>query len=197
MIVVRDGGVMLGRVVCRGVVTGRVTRLWSPVCPYPMRGEAPAGVMPPLVVGQRLWLREFCRAVAWETGQAMAQYRADGAFARVEDGDAWRSLRKAKAAIWDRWVHPSVMPRWAARFEVTPVEVSLERLQALDSEDVSGAGIWYSEGRRGWTRDGQMYSPTARKAFARWWDGEHAVCDGGRGWVSDPWVWKSTLKVER
>jgi len=201
MTVVRDGGLMVSRVLTRGIVRGEVTRLWQLVHPVPIGGVGPKNVRAPWKEGEQWWLREFCRTGCDSTGHVGVEYEADKAFVPIgestEDAIRWAELARAKAAIWDRWVHPSVMPRWAARYEVTPIEVHLEKLQALDSEDIFGAGIRYSETHRGWTRDGMRYSDTARKAFARWWDSEHPIYEGGRVWVGNPWVWRCVLWVER
>jgi len=202
MVVVKDGGVMVSRALTRKLISGDVTRLWQLVHPAPLFGRAPGEVRAPWSDGDRWWLREFCRAERDAEDCCGVSYQADRTFVPLQGpaGTApadWSALRRAKAAIWDRWVHPMAMPRWAARFEVTVVEVHLERLQALNAEDIAGAGIRYAEGQRGWTRDGQMYSPTARQAFARWWDSEHPIRDGGRVWVGNPWVWRGVVRVER
>lgn len=67
------------------------------------------------------------------------------------------------------------MPRWASRITLGVVDVRVERLQEITTEDALAEGIAKHE----------QWTP--RVQFSELWDSINAK--RGYGWDSNPWVW--------
>lgn len=142
---------------------------WFCKCPY----GAP---------GDRLWVRETCKAEELPSGLDGVRYAADGAFREIENtqeaSDRWGSL-------YCYGVHsnknvPSIhMPRWASRITLEITDVSVERLKEISVEDVK------SEGYPGTDVDGKHipWSPIG------WYMSVWESINGVGSWEKNPWVW--------
>lgn len=140
-------------------------------------------------VGDRLWVRETCRAEELPDGKDGIRYLAD---------DEWYPIENSRAAA-GRWFMqlraygykgtigpehpcktvPSIhMPRWGCRLMLEVTGVRVERLQDIDEADVLAEGCALNS----WPND--QYPQTA--SFAELWDSLNAK--RGYPWESDPWV---------
>lgn len=147
--------------------------------------------------GDRLWVRETCRAVELESGLDGVRYPADGAFREIEDSRAaaerWLDLN-AYRGQQGATVPAIHMPRWASRITLEITGVRAERLQSISEDDSiaegidkTAAGLWSAYGQS--DVDG-TYSP--RLSFRFLWDGINAA--RGHGWDANPWVWVVEFK---
>ncbi|KVP51610.1 hypothetical protein WJ90_09590 [Burkholderia ubonensis] len=154
--------------------------------------------------GDRLWLRETCRADELDSGLDGVRYPADGAFRAIEDS--------SEAA--ERWVElygyrgqtgatvPAIhMPRWASRITLEITGVRAERLQDISEVGAIDEGALTLD--EGWLRqqfpayfaardatppgEKPPLGPSPRTRFAKLWDGLNAA--RGHGWDTNPWVW--------
>lgn len=170
----------------------------------------------PFQPGDRLWVREACRA-SQSGSEAAVEYRAaqDEEFgdARViENSEAaasdWCRLYAYRGAGRDgvgAWVPAIHMPRWTSRLTLTVTEVRVERLWEISYADAAAEGIlregptplvpgsagdvWHNgvtDPLDGWTR-----SP--RTAFADLWNAIH----GPGAWEANPEVVALTFDVRR
>ncbi|PTU70810.1 hypothetical protein [Chromobacterium haemolyticum] len=137
------------------------------VCPYGQPGD-------------RLWVRETCRAEELESGQDGVRYLADNHFRPINDtpGDAISWMRLHAYGKQGSTNVPSIhMPRWASRILLEITDIRVERLQDISESDVIAEGcpseILYG---RGWYRDlwEQLY--------------------GSGSWDANPYVWRISFK---
>jgi hypothetical protein len=145
-------------------------------CPYGQRGD-------------RLWVRETCRADELDSGLDGVRYPADGAFRAIADS--------SEAAA--RWVEmyayrgqtgatvPAIhMPRWASRITLEITSVRAERLQNISESDARDEGVTIADHHmRGYCAG--AYLPPSIRAFHDLWDSLNAA--RGHGWDTNPWVW--------
>jgi hypothetical protein len=112
---------------------------------------------------QRLWVRETFARVP------RTAYWHDPSIPHRERGDEWAIYREGwerSAPSWKPSIH---MPRWASRLELEVLEVRVERLHALDADEVADEGM------------------PSRAAFLATWD---AMYRGGQFAAErNPWVW--------
>lgn len=94
--------------------------------------------------GDRLWVRETCKAEERADGYDGVRYVADGTWVMIEDSaasaDRWVDLnhyRKQRGAT----VPPIHMPRWASRLTLTVTGVKIERLQEISRADAIAEGL--------------------------------------------------------
>lgn len=130
--------------------------------------------------GDRLWVRE-----TWAmSGHERVEYRAF-----PKDGKDFRSVSGWRASIH--------MPRWASRITLEIVDVKVERLQKMSSDDLEKEGLNYFENEdfcaaEHYQAGGspiQGGSPE-RFAFIALWNRIY----GAGSWESNPWVWKIEFK---
>lgn len=141
--------------------------------------------------GDRLWVRETCRAVELESGLDGVRYPADGAFRAIEDSSdaagrwielyAYRSQTGASVPA----IH---MPRWASRVTLEITGVRAERLQTIQWDEAIAEGI--PDPRRAARRVDPVEGTVAQ--FRQLWDGLNAA--RGHGWEMNPWVWVVEFK---
>lgn len=136
--------------------------------------------------GDRLWVRETCRADELDSGLDCVRYLADGAFRAIDDSsDAagrWVELygyRGQKGAT----VPAIHMPRWASRITLEITSVRVERLQSIEWDEAIAEGI--PDPRRAARRVDPIEGTVAQ--FRQLWDGLNAA--RGHGWETNPWVW--------
>lgn len=144
--------------------------------------------------GDRLWVRETCRAEELSGGLDGVRYLADEAFIPIENsqeaGDNWINLyayrRKKGATVGS--IH---MPRWASRILLEITGVRVERLQDISEDDAWAEGIEAIDGALDndaiyamAKKIGRSYEDAA-PTFAVLWDSLYPAC----GWDVNPWVW--------
>jgi hypothetical protein len=97
--------------------------------------------------GDRLWVRETCRAEDSKSEGNGVRYRANDAFIRNEDqigaASRWLDLytydhKRRPAGSWVPAIH---MPRWASRLTLTVEEVKFEHLKGISHDDALAEGI--------------------------------------------------------
>jgi len=159
----------------------------------------------PYAVGDRLWVRETCRAEELESGQDGVRYAADKAFAPIQDArwaaDMWLALRGYRQKTCRRGSIglpvPSIhMPRWASRLTLPVVSVRVERLLDITEEDAEAEGVCHfvEQGHRAGSFEGlsgaertarvcNIYG-SCREAFRALWESLH----GPASWNANPWV---------
>lgn len=135
--------------------------------------------------GDRLWVRETCRAEELPSGLDGVRYLADEVFIPIENtedaSDAWISL----AAYGQRLSgHPKCrkvpaihMPRWASRITLEITGIRVERLQDISDADALDEGIYpVSTG---------IYPGAAKAEFRKLWE---SINSPG-SWAANPCVW--------
>lgn len=143
--------------------------------------------------GDRLWVRETCRAEELPDGLDGVRYSADRAFVAIPGSaaDRWIGLnayRGQKGAV----VPAIHMPRWASRITLEVTGVRLERLQRITEEDAEAEGTapaWIDADDNETVH--AAAKPTYRQGFARLW----RDINGAESWSANPWVWVVEFKV--
>jgi hypothetical protein len=187
----------------RKTQTRRIFKLpsWAEWDTGPGRGEATGDILPKdpanrgwyhieeLVcpygsVGDRLWVRETCRAHELNSGLDGVLYPADDKFIPIDDTqesvDRWivlNSYRDKKGAT----VPAIHMPRWASRITLEITDVRTQRLQDISEADAEAEGVDFL--RRVPDADETL---DARGLFRCLWDGIYEA--RGLGWDANPWV---------
>lgn len=128
--------------------------------------------------GERLWVREAHRIVAFELsiGLAKVQYPADDSI--------WSHMpNKLPVTVSDR-LRPSIhMPYWASRITLNLTNIKVERIQDISNEAAKAEGMDASESVE--RNDG---SPDYTVPFQNAWRLMHGV-DNAQSWEANPWVW--------
>jgi len=138
--------------------------------------------------GDRLWVRETCRAEELPSGLDGVRYLADDHFVPLpptpspEAAFKWMHLNaygsKRGASV------PSIhMPRWASRLLLEITDVRVERLQGVTFADARAEG-WQSK-VNGRPND---YDPIS------WYELLWAEINGEGSWDANPWVWCITFR---
>ena len=143
--------------------------------------------------GDRLWVRETCKAEEREDGLDGVRYLADQSWCLIENtreaADLWVDLnhyRKQRGAV----VPPIHMPRWASRLALLVTAVKIERLQDISYDDIvaEGARSAFSQStaaipgpaaRDAWEEKAQM-------SWQELWGSLHSK--PGTTWDDNPWV---------
>lgn len=131
--------------------------------------------------GDRLWVRETCRADASQTGPFGVTYMADAAFRPIGSGQhqQWADLH-TYGGVFGKQVPSIHMPRWASRITLEVTGIRVERVASISESDAIAEGIDVT--------DGEQPSVT----FARLWDS----INGQRApWQSNPWVWVVAFRL--
>jgi hypothetical protein len=144
--------------------------------------------------GDRLWVRETCRAEAIDDeGLCGVRYVADGRFMPIantrEASDRWVQLywyRGMEGAT----VPPIHMPRWASRITLEITDVRVERLQDISEADAVAEGC--KPIRPELVQDGLIVrlGRSAVEEFRLVWEQIH----GGGSWEKNPWAWVIEFK---
>lgn len=124
-------------------------------------------------IGDRLWVRETCRAVEAPDGSDGVRYKADDAFIRTGDtrdaATKWLDLggygQTKSGSVPCNWVPSIHMPRWASRITLMVEDVRVQRLLDINDGDAT------AEGSNGFMPRAQflglwdsIYGPGARQA---------------------------------
>ena len=159
--------------------------------------------------GDRLWVRETCRAEAIDDeGLCGVRYVADGQFMPIantrEASDRWVQLywyRGMEGAT----VPPIHMPHWASRITLEVTDVRVERLQDISEADAVAEGVRPGDGKWHTLGDGEAvfkdeygwFAPDScvrhnapRHAFREAWE----IINGPESWSANPWVWCITFR---
>lgn len=145
--------------------------------------------------GDRLWVRETCKAEELESGLDGVRYAADDAFVSIEDtkeaAENWLVLstyRKNKYQHGQSNTVPSIhMPRWASRILLEITNIRVERVQDISEADAAAEGCNNSQSEAA-KNVGWYEKP--RRAFRRVWEQVY-----GDSWNRNDWVWVIEFKV--
>jgi len=174
------------------ILSGRKTQMRVPMA-SPLARAAP---------GERLWLREACIAGRLVDGQVYTTSLAKADFVIFADG--WRQHRDGSGQGGrrptdpdHRWMTALHMPRWASRATLLVSSARMERLQAIGRADIRAEGARPLAGGLLWRWPPPIpgLHGSARRAFARYWDIQHAA--PGERWQDDPEVMVLGFRVEK
>jgi hypothetical protein len=148
--------------------------------------------MTPIIVGDRLWVRE-----AWTTGAHLDQtsprnIRKEQSIGYLADEHEGPWLGRKRPSIY--------MPRWASRITLPVTDVRVQRLQDISEADAVAEGIQLDlETGAFWGAEGCGVGGATRRydlatdAFRDLWDSLH----GADAWAANPWVAPYTFTVQR
>lgn len=178
------------------IISGRKTQTRRIIKPVQPRADGmwPAGrdPVPDCPYGQpgdRLWVRETCRAEELKSGLDGVRYLADNAFIVIENSqeasDRWFDLfsygGKRGAGV------PSIhMPRWASRITLEVTGVRVERLQEISHQDAIAEGVTGSTEMR------EQKLTVPHHLFADLWES----INGPGSWEKNPFVWVLEFKQQ-
>ncbi len=144
-------------------------------------------------IGDRLWVKETLELtdrLVGATGRDEACYVADGTVCPYVDTWPWKGSK----------LSPIYMPRGARRLEIVLTDVRAQRLLEITDDDARAEGVapfftrFPEIGREQHLTTGELAADAEyRASYAVTWDeinGDKAL------WISDPWVWALTFKVE-
>ncbi|MEG3144915.1 hypothetical protein U1839_09635 [Sphingomonas sp. RT2P30] len=152
------------------------------------------------VPGDRIWVRESCLAARHAAGQDIVTTLRKAEFVILHDG--WRHYRDGRGTPGRRpgdtdykWIAAWHMPRWASRLTLIVEAVRHERLQQITRDDIraEGARPLFGGSLWRWPPPIPGTSPTARRAFARYWNVNHPT--SGERWEADPAIAVLTFRV--
>lgn len=181
------------KVRCHSICEGDDGKLW----PWSENAELAEDFWHPCPFGKpgdRLWVRETCRAEAIDDeGLCGVRYVADGQFMPIantrEASDRWVQL------YWYRGMEgatvPQIhMPRWASRMTLEITDVRVERLQDISEADAVAEGC--RPIRPEIVLDGLIVrlGRSAVEEFRLVWEQIH----GEGSWEKNPWVWVIEFK---
>ena len=146
------------------------------------------------VPGDRLYVRETCRAVEMDDGLDCVEYAADGALISIDNtpeaADQWVDLAhyRGKRCRWRPAIH---MPRWASRITLELSDVRVQRVQDISEEDARAEGC-EAHGLGLCTENPDDYAGcwSARTAFSELWNS----INGPDAWARNDWVWALTFR---
>lgn len=144
--------------------------------------------------GDRLWVRETCRASELSSQHHDAViYLADTATQVIKDtkeaADDWLKLFSYRGGKGK--VVPAIhMPRWASRLTLEITNVGVQRLQSISQNDAAREGLVRlpASGRYCINQGDQYFggaSHDAREVFSWLWESVY----GDEAWQANPWVW--------
>jgi hypothetical protein len=162
---------------------------------------------PPHAVGDRLYVRETCRAFA--KGLVRGVHYAAGdrwieADTRlpVESWEALRLYAGGSGSLFEGKFVPSIhMPRWASRLWLEVTDMRVQRLQEISEADAIAEGIHEVRSRAGdgmrhfGTIDADAVWPTPSRAYRALWDSLHTK--PGEGWRDNPWIYAASFIVNK
>lgn len=144
--------------------------------------------------GDRLWVRETCRAEELESGLDGVRYLADDAFIPIENSpeaaEKWVSMHNYR---WGKGLTvPAIhMPRRASRITLEVTGVRVERLKDISADDCMAEGAVVHR------NTGDLLDRGIIKDDWRWRNQYHALWEeinGPDSWEANPWVWVIEFK---
>lgn len=158
-------------------------------------GERP---LPYGKTGDRLWVRETCRAEEVESCLDGVRYLADNHFEPIEstviEADLWFRMN-AYSGRKGATVPAIHMPRWASRITLEITGVRVERLQDISEMDAKAEGIAPAYGEwRDYRTDPSINFPVCSSAvdsYRTLW----GSINGDGSWDANPLVWVVEFKV--
>lgn len=211
-----DKGILFSAPMVRALIDGRKTqtrrllRPFDPGVPSAASGTKPipAGIMlinadpgagafhpAPYAVGDRLYVRETCRAFAKTADCLGIHYAADDRWIEIERENAnrwWEKLFSysgGSGSLFEGKFVPSIhMPRWASRLWLLVTDVRVQRLHECSELDAIAEGIDYTPGS--WT-DGGL-SPC--EIYMDLWNSLHKP---GTRWADNPWIVAVSFEVHK
>ena len=180
-----------------------------------------AGLKPPFVPGDLLWVRE-----TWQSGTTIdgpqLSYRATPDYFPI---DAWTGpdegaghsfdYKRCPSANFSHWLDdiisndgpwcsPIHMPRWASRLTLEVTGVKVERLQEISDEDIYLEGAipdkwieWRDDASSIGLPEGS-HIEDERDVFARLWNSLNGpTAWDANPWDANPWVAAISFKVHR
>lgn len=156
--------------------------------PRDLDSAGPRVTCPHGAPGDRLWVRETCRADEFGSGLDGVCYPADGAFHAIEDSSEaagrWLDLY-GYCGQTGATVSAIHMPRWASRITLEVTAVRAERLQSISEPDARTEGVTIADHHmRG--HCAAAYRPPTIRTFHELWDSLNAARGGD--WDTNPWV---------
>lgn len=155
----------------------------------------------PYAIGDRLYVREACRAEELPDGTDGVRYFADGAWRAIENTEAasaqWVDLfhyrTRGKNGIGCN-VPPIHMPRWASRLTLTVTDVRVQRLQDISEADAMAEGVARLPPLMTEVPGATctIADVTHRNGFRDLWNSLH----GPDAWYHNPWVVALTFTVQ-
>lgn len=161
-------------------------------------------------VGDRLWVRETCRAEELPTGLDGVRYMADEGFVPIEPNldavDGWLTMRdygKRASPVAPVKTVPAIhMPRWASRITLEITGIRAERLNDISEADALAEGIRCERvivdtncngGYHQEVHDDRYFFPECRdegyefatEAYEALWE----QINGAGSWAANPFVW--------
>lgn len=151
--------------------------------------------------GDRLWVRESCRAEELDDGLDGVRYAADNVFRPIEPtmlaANAWSQLfhyRGRGTGLIGNPVPSIHMPRWCSRLTLPVTDVRIQRLQEISEADAIAEGLSLAPGRWWSGAEGQA-APNPVSAYALLWNTLHTK--PGERWDDDPWIVAISFEVVR
>lgn len=152
--------------------------------------------------GDRLWVRETCRAMEQEDGTDGVFYLADEMFRVIENSqeaaDRWMAMshyggkRRSMAGVSVPAIH---MPRWASRITLAVTDVRVQRLREISGQDAvaEGAGLQDCYGP---DCPNDLDGCNARGCFGarEWYRDLWNTINGPGSWDANPFVWAITFE---
>ncbi|MFC6121778.1 hypothetical protein ACFPZP_12040 [Citrobacter bitternis] len=137
-------------------------------------------------VGDRIWVRETCRAVELESGLDVVSYDAGGQDIPIKahplDAGLWVDLYRYRGG--EGKTVPSIhMPRWASRITLEITGVRVERLNSISNESARAEGYPVDREADGGDSDPWLW-------FRDLWDGIYPE----QSFKHNPWVWVITFQ---
>ncbi len=166
-----------------------------------IKPQPPAEATARFAIGDRLWVRERCRAEELPDtidpvrfrGKDGVRYAADDAFLAIEgtrDGvERWLALRDYRKPFGGLLLPALYMPRWASRLTLTITNVRVQRLQAITPADAIAEGIAVA----GNSLNIDCDTPNPVDGYRNLWNGINQK--RGFGWDTNPWVVALTFTV--
>ena len=141
--------------------------------------------------GDRLWVRETCRAEELPDWTDGVRYLADDGFVPIENteeaAEQWVKLgsygMKFSGSPECRVVPSIHMPRWASRLLLEITGVRVERLQDISEADARAEGCQLVQA-------GGTVIDRASDQYAALWE----TINGPGSWDANPWVWVVEFK---
>lgn len=209
-----DKGIIFSAPMVRALLAGRKTQTRRLIKPCTDPNVKPGDILvswpadafirqgvrfrPRYMTGDRLYVREACRALELEDGFDQVEYLADGEMVRIGDHPEhaikWLKLfhygqkkGETPAGLRGKGIPSIHMPRWASRLSLLVTDVRVQRWKDISEADALAEGI-EQHGRFFGLPDDDWDNAelSAVAAYARLWKSLHTK--DGETWADNPWV---------